>query len=261
MDSLISFFGKVLTPTIIVSVISTIVGAFIAYIGYKLNRQRKEFDTSNHIRNVLTDLFEFDRKIGDELALIKSDLAEKFPLSSFEDVHDTSALLVKLHEITSGQREKELDQTSRTCISRAANLHYYNQNHRALLIHSIEDLLRRYGNLLNNYEKYVAYHSMMVSPGMGKEKSVYWYNKAKEFYKSMKSSKDYSNMIRIGISLAGTEIDNGLLDAAAAHLEEISDKDLRKGANLDTEFIHQKIELQKRRLNYYMLFGPNDEPS
>jgi len=255
------FLSSILTPAIVVSIVSALVGAFIAFITYRLNRQRKEFDTLNHIRQVLTDLFEFDRRIADELALTKCELAGKLPVSNFNDVQNTTELLVRIHEVTAARAETDLDAPLRATISRATNLHYYNQSHRTLLIHSVEDLLGRYENLLNNYEKYVAYHSMIVSTGIGKEKMEYWYKKARVFYEDMKGSKDYSNMIRIGISLVGVEIDGDYLHEAANRLAEIGDKSLWKGANLDLDFINRKIELQRKRLNHCVLFGPKDRAS
>ena len=134
--------------------------------------------------------------------------------------------------------------------SQASNMHYTLQAQRGLLVNSLRELLEADEPLLNSYERYRAYHTMLVAAGTSGDSVDRWRRAAIAFYDEAKSSGDCASMTRMGITLVGSDIDGERRAEARHRLEEISTKEVMDKSNMNRQFLTRRLAFLEKEIGH-----------
>lgn len=235
-------------PAVIVAIASTIVGSVLTYLGIRLNRTRETFETRRYARSLFHELFELNGKVDERVAEFRTVFAKAFVSAGPPEVSSTRELLLKLDEaVRAGQSRTPIVEL-REFASRVSGFHYSTQAQRTLLIHSLAELLDDHGDLLNSFEKYAAYHAILVSKDDGIARSARWFDEARAFYSDMMDRGEYSAVVRMGITLIGVEMERGLLPDASRRLREIEADAVISRSGFDPAFLRRRFKHLRRML-------------
>jgi hypothetical protein len=192
--------SQILSPPI-VTLISAIVGASIGMVSYRLGRRKTEFDTHTYVRQLLQDSFEFRRELGIEFAAIRADVTRKIPLPEAVNTSDFLELIELLNHKVDEKNQILDDLELRTLLSKTYSLYYFSVNRNNLFVYSIRDLLNQHLSLLNNYERYLCYHFLLMSERFGVDSEGTCYSEAVNLYECLLRNNDSANAARMGMSL------------------------------------------------------------
>ncbi|HYR77134.1 MAG TPA: hypothetical protein VEM96_14975 [Pyrinomonadaceae bacterium] len=239
MRDVLRILASFSAPAVVVAFTSALVGSFISYLGYRLNRKKEQFETHRYAQSIFRDLFELERQAADELVGFRERLRALDASIVVDEILTSEQLLLKVHDLI---RTDVASVPLHRIGSEAANMHYSIQSRTALLVHSVEELLENHEQLLNRYERYRAYHTLLVNAGASGESAEKWLIAAAAFYDSAKASEDYASMIRIGITLVGVETERGLCDQARSRLAEISNNRVVARSGMSRTFLMRRFQ-------------------
>jgi len=237
--AMLRFFAA---PAVIVAIVSTIVGSVLTYLGIRLNRTKEAFETRRYARSVFRDLFELNAKTDARIAKLRSTFATMFPSAGIPEASRTHDLLLQLDERIRAKDHSASAVDLTELVSRVSALHYSTQAQRTLLVHSLAELLDRYGSLLNSFETSVAYHAILVTEDTGIRLDARWLTDARAFYRDAMNARDYSTAVRLGITLVGVETERGLLADASARLSEVDADTVLAGAGFEPVFLRRRLK-------------------
>ena len=224
----------------------TALGLFIAFKNLIIARDQKIQGYRRQIQFLFQDLFELNKKVGDDLTSFKRKLtAYKFSSNvNFFQVQDTYQLVVELSKL----QDEDLKGFPELLhlVEGISNLHYYNQNIRNILLYKIEVFFSSHSKVLNNYETFMCFHNLIIFQDARIPIHKY-YCQAIEFYDYMRKNEDAQNCLRMGITLTGFEIDEYELERAENRIPQLYEILCSAEIN-NSEFIRKKIEYQELRL-------------
>ncbi len=231
------------TPPVIVAIVSAIVGSILAYLGFRLNRKKEEFATHIYARSLFKELFDLNHSIEEKTAEFLTTLLRMFPNANFPIISNTHDLILAIDDLI---KEKQLDSSIvelKEFASKVSAFHYSVPSQKMLILHSIIELIERHGNLLNNFESYICYHTILVCKDNGFLANDKWLQDSRKFYSEMKKTCDFSSMVRMGITLVGVETEKCFNDVALKRLNEISSEEIIQKAGFDNDFLERRFQL------------------
>ncbi len=232
-----------ITPAVIVAIVSVIVGSIFTYLGFRLNRKKEEFATHIYARSIFKELFDHNCCIEEKTAEYITTLLQMVPNTELPKISNSHDLILALDNLIN---ENQLDSSIvelKEVASKVSAFHYSISSKKMLIIHSIIELIERHGNLLNNFEKYIGLHTILVSKDNGFLANEKWLQESRNFYTEMKKTGDFSSMVRMGITLVGVETEKGFTDTALNRLNEISSDEITQNAGFDTNFLQRRFQL------------------
>ncbi len=237
-----------ITPAVIVAIVSVIVGSIFTYLGFRLNRKKEEFATHIYARSIFKELFELNRSIEDKSAEYLTTLLQMVPNTKLPKISNSHDLILAIDNLI---KEKQLDSSIeelKEFASRVSAFHYSIPSQKMLILHSIIELIERHGNLLNNFERYIGLHTILVSKDNGFLATEKWLQESRKFYTEMKKTGDFSSMVRMGITLVGVETEKGFTDTALNRLNELSSDEIIQNAGFDTDFLQRRFQLFRNNI-------------
>jgi hypothetical protein len=247
MDKIIEFLKPYGTPAIIVAIASAIVGSLLTFFGHRFNKKKERYETHKYVRSVFYELFELERKTLDSLAEYKEQISDILPNQSLFEVKNTDELLLYLDGLI--RKSSQVPLKLINIASKASNLHYRTIAQKTMQLYNIKELLKKNEKLLNNYERYRAYHEILVGHGCGVNCEEQLISEARKFYDLLKNTQDFSNTIRMGITLVGEDIRSGDLNLAQKRLKEISNETIILKSGLKKEFLKRRFALLESEIN------------
>jgi hypothetical protein len=240
-----------LAPAVIVAIVSVGLGSMLTYAGLRLNRRKELHETRRYARALFRELFELTGKIDQGLADFRARMTTIAP-SAKSTASSTRELLLELDALRGSSKDSPEFQK---LVSAASTFHYATQAQRTLLVHSVAELVEHDFELLNAFERYSAYHAILISKEEGFPILEKWLPLARDFYDHSKKRGDCTTMVRMGITLTGIETEEGLFEDAVRRVQEMALDAIVESSGFSASFLRRRLEFLRGRIEQQRLLS------
>ena len=144
------YFSSFLDSTIIFSIVSFLVGAFIALRTYQVTKQKKDFEQKNQLRDLLKEFLIFEGKYTSSVAEASLALSKATSINDIRYIDHTPKLL---NLITKHDLRDHSDKPVNKAVATIYKIHRKNILLRNLYLYSLEDSIEKHPKALSDYEK------------------------------------------------------------------------------------------------------------